>query len=751
MHQWLDSIQNSVKKRFSTSKRVLTFDEFMELLESKPELFFRSSFHYILDAIDHFGSYEKEIRNHKERRFKLFDQDFVDHSPSLEGHEELQNSFYRILTGFNRSGKADKLVALFGPNGSAKTSFFRTLFEGLEHYSHQEEGMLFSFSWIFPEEAFQKNRMGIGTRKDEFNVTDSYAKLEQEKIGAIVRSELHENPLFLVPKDDRAAFFEKITKQNKIKDEDRFTKMRKIFLDAELSHKNALIFEALLNEYQGDFSKVMQHIRVERIFLSRSLRNGLVTIEPKFNVDATIRQVTLDRSMANLPPALQSLNLFQLEGDLVDANRGLVEFTDILKRPVESFKYLLNTCETSTVNLGHVVVFLDTVFMASTNDRQLEAFREHPEFYSFKSRLEFIRVPYLLRYSDEENIYERTARDVCGEKELMPHTCRALALWAVLTRIKKPLTKNKSAVLVRVLDSITPIEKAKIYNNAEMPERLTDEERKELKSHIEELFAEHQNHIYYEGLLGASARELKVALQMAAQGDQFKTLGPNAVFAELRKLVKRVSDFDYLRQEPVSGGYHDFENFIQVVHDEWLNWVDQEVRTVLRLHQPEQLEEYLANYLKQVISFVKGEKVKNRMTGQNENADESYMNQFEDMTEVSGDRSEYRKNLISRLGAWSIEHKDFNKEKIPYLEVFPQVIEKLKRYFHKQEVQKLTAMGKIFLDTQNFEGLTSKAENAVNESEMLARKAYLGLQAQFKYGPHSAQEALVELVKSRYR
>jgi predicted Ser/Thr protein kinase len=435
----------------------------------------------------------------------------------------------------------------------------------------------------------------------------------------------------------------------------------------------------------------------------------------------------------------------------VDANRGLVEFTDILKRPVESFKYLLNTCETSTVNLGHVVIFLDTVFMASTNDRQLEAFREHPEFYSFKSRLEFIRVPYLLRYSDEEKIYLKTAEDLKGEKELMPHTCRSLALWAILSRIKKPLTKNKSAMLVRLLEALTPLEKAYLYDSGAIPERLIDEERKELKSHLEELYSEHQNHIYYEGLLGASARELKVVLQMAAQNETYPTLGPNAVFAELRKLVKRVADFDYLRQEPVTGGYHDFESFISVVHDEWLNWVDQELRGVLKLHRPDQLEEYLSSYFKQVISFVRGEKVRNRMTGKNEDADESFMNTFEDMVEADTERGEFRKNLISRLGAWSIENKEQSKEKIIYSEVFPQLVEKLKKYFHKQDTQKLAAMGKVFLEVQNFEELEHKNESSLSESEALALQAFHGLQKQFNYGALGAKEALMELMKVRYR
>ncbi|NCN28706.1 serine protein kinase PrkA, partial [bacterium] len=602
MEATIDSIQGRIKERFSHSKRLLTFDEYLDLVEKDPARHLRASYHYLLDAIQHYGHYPKQERGREVKRYKIFDQeDFLSPQP-LVGQELLQNRFVEILTGFVRSGKSDKLITLYGPNGSSKSSFVKTLFEGLEKYSATDNGILFTFSWIFPEESIQKGKLGIGAPREGVDPSESFAKLEQDKIGAIVRSELHENPLFLIPKEDRAIFFDGLFEKADGKDLERREKYKRNFLEAEVSHKNSLIFEALLNEYQGDYRKVMRHVRVERLYLSRSIRNGLVMIEPKFSVDANIRQVTLDRSMANLPPALQSLNLFQLEGDLVDGNRGIVEYSDFLKRPVESFKYLLNTCESKNVNLGNVVVSLDTVFMGTTNDRQLEAFREHPEFYSFKSRLELVRVPYLLRFSDEEKIYEQTARDVCADKELMPFTCRALALWAVLTRLKKPLTKNKSSVLVKILENLTPLEKAKLYDSGDTPERLNDEERRELGGHIEELANEHGNHVYYEGLLGASARELKVVLQTAAQNSNFKTLGPNVILNELRKLVKRVSDYDYLRQEPVPGGYHDFEAFIDIVSVEWLDWVDSQMRKVISLHSDIQIEDSFASYIKQVTA-----------------------------------------------------------------------------------------------------------------------------------------------------
>jgi predicted Ser/Thr protein kinase len=642
---------------------------------------------------------------------------------------------------------------MHGPNGSAKSSLVRILYDGIEGYSQREEGMSFSFSWVFPHDSYDRRTLGIGPKATE-NFADSYARLEQDQIGAIVRSELSENPLYLVPRAEREALFDSwLSTATSPSERKQLEICRESFLRAELSHKNSLIFEALMNNYGGDISKVLRHVRVERFYLSTRLRKGLVTIEPQLAVDAGMRQVTLDRSLANLPASLQSLNLFQLEGHLVDGNRGMVEFNDLLKRPIEHFKYLLSTSETGTLSLGGILVFLDTVFIGSTNDRQLEAFREHPEYNSFKARIELVKVPYLLRFSEEEKIYLDTARKAAGGKEIVPHTTKLLALWAVAARLKKPLLKNKNALLSKVLESLSPIDKALIYDNGEVPESLSEEQRRELRGHIEELAAEHQRLPYYEGLLGPSARELKALLQITAQNDQFPTLSPNAIFAELRELVKRPQDFEYLRQESM-GLYHNFEGLIEEVRKVWLDWVEEEMRESLDLEQNHQLREFLKNYVFHTTHHVRGEKIRNRVTGKSEDPDASLMKEFEQLAAVpAGASAEFRKNIIARLGAWSVDNsKRIMGDELPYVEIFPDLMEKLVGHFRESQNSKIRSMGALVLDLKEIEAVTHASSDAqqLSESRQMLMKVYKGLQERFGYGPKGAQEALVELIKARY-
>jgi serine protein kinase len=748
----LSHFQQSIKTRFDDSKRVLSFSEYFAFCEENPYPFLRNAPCFMLDAINHFGTEQQQVRGRSKTRYKIFNNEFSPIPSPVIGHEEVQERIYKILTGFARSGRANKVILMYGPNGSAKSSMARTLFEGLETYSATEEGMLYCFSWVFPHESFDRRSLAIGARNDDESL-ESFARLGADKIGAIVHSELHENPLLLIPKDERKKLYESwIDRVQDPEKKRRLESSKDSFLRSELSHKNSMIFDALLSNYAGDFSKVLKHVRVERYYLSTKFRKGLVTIEPQLAIDAAMRQISLDRSLSNLPPALQSLNLFQLEGHLIDGNRGAIEFNDLLKRPLEHYKYLLSTSETGSVSLGGILVFIDTVFVGSTNDRQLEAFREHPDYNSFKARIDLVKVPYLLRYSDEEKVYERILEMSASDKEVLPHTLKALALWATCSRLKRPSLKNKNSILTKVLEKLTPLEKAKLYDSGTLPDYLDDEQRRELKGHIEELVSEHQNVPYYEGLLGPSARELKTLIQLAAQNQSYPTVGPNAIFDELRQLVRRQQDFEYLRQEAVAG-YHDYESLIEVVRQEWLDWVEEEMRTVLEFEDLVQIRDFVGRYVFQVTRLVRGEKIKNRITGQNEEPDQTLMKEFEGLAGISADIENFRKNIISRLGAWSIENlkESAHPKELPFDKIFPDLMEKIQSHHREQTNAKIKAMGKVILDANGFDGaLDSGRTEKLSETIQWAVKAHRGLRERYGYGPKGATEALVALIKARF-
>src|SRR5204862_7239450 len=157
---------------------------------------------------------------------------------------------------------------------------------------------------------------------------ETFAYLPDDMIDARIGDELRDHPLLLIPNEERGKMIDRA-----LAGQSGFTACDYL-RHGRLSAKNRAIFEALLSSYHGDYLKVLRHVQVERFYVSSRYRQGYVTVEPQLSVDASERQVTADRSLAALPPTLQAISLYEYSGELVNANRGLIEFDDLLKRPL---------------------------------------------------------------------------------------------------------------------------------------------------------------------------------------------------------------------------------------------------------------------------------------------------------------------------------------------------------------------------------------------------------------------------------
>ncbi len=236
-------------------------------------------------------------------------------------------------------------------------------------------------------------------------------------------SELREHPLLLLPIDERRQLIEGVYREAGV------TEAAPDGLwNGQLGQKNRQIFEALLTAYRGDLARVLDHVQVERYYVSRRYRCGAVTIGPQMAVDAHERQITADRSLNSLPASLSAVTMFEPFGELVDASGGIVEYSDLLKRPLDAWKYLLLAIETGEVSLPLSNLPINAVMVASSNELHLAAFKEHHEYNSFRGRIQFVRVPYLLDYTQEQGIYDAQIVPQV-RKHVAPHSTYVAALW----------------------------------------------------------------------------------------------------------------------------------------------------------------------------------------------------------------------------------------------------------------------------------------------------------------------------------
>lgn len=724
--RFLQDVGSTVSSDFAKNRSLLSFEEYLQLYASAPQLHARNAAQYLKDAIDSFGTEQVPHPTGPIRRFKLFNGG-ADGDVRVAGQEEVQNAIYRLIGNFVRAGRINKLILLHGPNGSAKSSLVECLKRGLEVYSHSNDGALYSFNWVFPKEKLEKGAMGFGGERTATGGLTSYAHLGAEDLDVRITNPLREHPLFLIPRAERRKL---------LKDAPAYV------LDGELSATSRKIFDALLASYSGDWLKVLRHVQVERFYISRRYQVGTFTIEPQMSVDAAYHQLTADRSQANLPPALHNVVLLQPNGPLVSANRGLIEYADLLKRPLEAFKYLLGFSETQEVPLEHMVLQLDEVLIASSNEKHLAAFKELPDFSSFKGRIELVRVPYLRRWKVEQEVYDAQVTAGTVGRHVAPHATRVAALWAVLTRLKKPLPDRFTAEARTLVERLTPLEKLKLYQDAEAPDRLTVQQQKELRKLVPALYEESDAYPNYEGRTGASAREIKTALFNAAQSADHDSLHPLAVLKELSNLTRDKSVYEYLQQEIVDG-YHDHAEFVRIVETEYLEVVDREVRESMGLVSETQYAELFERYVQTVSAWVKGERVQNKHTGANEKPDESRMGEFEGYVMPRGnDAGEFRRSLIATVGAWRIDNPE---GAVDYARIFPELFKRLSDHFFDERKRQLKRNVENILKVfSNEAGTLSAKEQAQVQATMDA------MAKRFGYTENSARDAIVFLVRKRY-
>jgi serine protein kinase len=738
----LQRIALLVQKEFKDERRLLSFREYLTLFATDPVRHSRDSSRYMRDMFDHFGR-EVVMRPWAElSRFRLFDLPFLDpgeaRSDALVGQEAVQSEIYRALSNFAREGRPNRVLLLHGPNGSAKSTVAACIARALEHYSLLDEGALYRFHWVFPTQAMLRGSIGFGGKRAPGASDDgSYAHLPDEQIDSRLFVEVRDHPLFLIPLAERKELLERMFAERNASAPPTAWMLR-----GTLSHKSQQVYEALLTSYGGSLDEVLRHVQVERYFISRRYRVGAVTLGPQLSVDAGERQVTADRSLGALPSALQSMTLFEAFGELVDAAGGLLEFSDLLKRPLDAFKYLQITAETGEVALRSQNVQVNCVMLASGNEVHLNAFREHPEFESFRGRLELIRAPYLLSWLDEQRIYDaQIASQV--QKHVAPHATQIAAMFAVLTRMRRPKSDRYDKPLQDLVTELTAIEKLDLYSTGTAPTRLDDESGKFLRSAIGELYKESEAYPIYEGSIGASPREMRTVLLDAAQNPRFDCLSPLAVLTELDRLCERTSEYNWLEEERLAGGYHDHVLFRKVLHARLLDAFEDEFRVASGLVDETRYSDLFDRYVTHVNYWVKREKFRNPLTGQYEDSDERMMREVEALLGLPDKPEDLRHGLISTIAAWAIDHPD---EPLDNGRVFaPQ----LRRLRESAFAERRSAVAKLCRDVVMLLREDGSGLNDVRRAA--AQKALDVLEARFGYQRGSAGDAAVSLVRERFQ
>ncbi|MGP1345331.1 MAG: PrkA family serine protein kinase [Phycisphaerales bacterium] len=597
------------RQRFETQHWTGSFQEYLGIVSERPEVA-RNAFQRIYDMILSFGS-------ERYRRFKTdlvryhFFSDPIDQG--MDGIFGLDEQLMQLVDVFRSAaegyGTDRRILLLHGPVGSSKSTIARLIKKGLEHYSRTEAGALYSFSWLLDEHA------GPTAKTHEF------------------RCPMHEEPLLLVPSEARADLLNALNKTYAASGQHR----GKLRLYGELDPFCRRVYDDLMRHYDGDWSQVLSHVRVRRLLLSEKDRIGIGTFQPKDekNQDSTELTGDINYRKIALYGSDSDPRAFNFDGELCVANRGIVEFIEVLKLDVAFLYDLLGASQERLIKPKKFAqTHIDEVIIGHTNEPEYKKLQSNELMEAFRDRTIKIDIPYNIRLDDEIRIY---AKDFGPERvkhiHIAPHTLEVAAMWAVLTRLEEP----KKA-------GLTLMQKLKLYNGKSI-QGTTEDTIKELREEAQR-----------EGMQGISPRFVQDKVSNALVSAQAIEEGQVNPFMLMNEIESGLLHHSLVTNEELRKHYREL---LALVLSEYEDTIKGEVQRAI-VADEDAIKRLCTNYIENVRASTQRERVKNRYTGKDEEPDERLMRSIEEKIEIPESRKDdFRQEIMNYIGALALDGKKF--------------------------------------------------------------------------------------------
>ncbi|MGA9172584.1 MAG: PrkA family serine protein kinase [Thermoactinomyces sp.] len=527
-----------------------------------------------------------------------------------------------------------RILLLMGPVSGGKSTIVTMLKKGLEEYSRSDEGALY----------------------------------------AIKGCPMHEEPLNLIPRELRP----------------EFEKEFGVRIEGNLCPSCRF---RLQEEYGGR----IEDMAVHRVLLSEDERVGIGTFSPSDPKSQDIADLTgsIDFSTITDYGSESDPRAYRFDGELNKANRGLMEFQEMLKCDEKFLWNLLSLTQEGNFKAGRfALISADEVIIAHTNESEYKAFISNKKNEALQSRIIVMPIPYNLSVTEEEKIYKK----LIGQSDLAhihiaPHSLRTAAIFSVLTRLKE--SKKQGVDLLK---------KMRLYDG-EAVEGTNDID-------LEELRNEHLD----EGMSGIDPRYVINRISSALIKTDADFINALDI---LRSLKEGLDQHPSITPEQREKYLH----FISIARKEYDEIAKKEVQKAFVYSYEESAKVLMDNYLDNVEAYCNWQKIRDPITGEELEPDEKLMRSIEEQIGISENaKKAFREEILIRISAYARKGKRFDYNTHPRL---------------REAIQK-----KLFADLKDVVKITTSTktpdENQLKKiNEVIAR-----LVEEYGYTPSSANELL---------
>jgi serine protein kinase len=479
----------------------------------------------------------------------------------------LERTLQQIVDYFNSSAKRlevrKRILLLMGPVGGGKSTIVTLLKRGLERYTRTEEGAVY----------------------------------------AIKGCPMHEEPLHLIPEALRP----------------EVAKEYGLYIEGDLCPACRLM---VADRYQGRVEDVV----VERIAFSEKNRVGVGTFSPSDPKSQDISELTgsIDLATVGEYGSESDPRAYRFDGELNIANRGLMEFIEMLKCDEKFLYSLLTLSQEQNIKTGRfAMIYADEVVISHTNENEYVAFVGNKKSEALQDRIIVVRVPYNLRVSDEVRIYEKlTAQSGLREVHTAPYTLRVASMFAVLSRLEEPKKAGMSLM-----------KKLKLYDGQD----VEGFKAKDVK--------EFQEQAPREGMDGISPRYVINCLSKALVRDGSSCINPIDALRALKEGLESHTAINSQERERLIG-------LIAEVRREYDSLAKTEVQKAFVYAFEESAKTLLNNYLDNVEAYCNNQKIKDPITDEELEPDEKLMRSVEEQIGVTeSSKRSFREEILIRLSS----------------------------------------------------------------------------------------------------
>jgi serine protein kinase len=496
-----------------------------------------------------------------------------------------------------------RILLLMGPVGGGKSTIVNMLKRGLEEWTRSEGGAVY----------------------------------------AIKDCPMHEEPLHLIPHQLRA----------------EVEKLYGIYIEGDLCPQCRYSLEKTYGGRHED-------VKVHRVAFSEKERVGIGTFSPSDPKSQDITELTgsIDLSTIGEVGVESDPRAYRFDGELNIANRGLMEFVEMLKVDEKFLYSLLTLSQEQSIKTGRfAMIYADEVILSHSNENEYIAFAGNRKSEALQDRIILVKVPYNLRVSQEERIYDKLLHqsEALRNVHLAPNTLRVAAMFAVMTRLEEPKRQN-----------VDIVKKMKLYDGEDV-EGYKSKDVRELKEET-----------IREGMDGISPRYIINRLSSALVRDGVTCINPIDALRAIKDGFEQHTGISSEQRER-------YLNHISQARKEYDELAKIEVQRAFVYSFEEMARTMCNNYLDNVEAFCNKERIKDPITEEEMDPDEQLMRSIEEQIGISENaKNTFRQEILIRISSYARKGKPFEYNSHERLK---EAIEK-KIFADLKDVVKITTSAK---------------------------------------------------------